>query len=134
MILRRIFLPVLALLLVACSMLPALSPSVQTENIDMNPLVETHDEYVRADGAMAEEARDLALAEGEALLALVASAPELTTAQLAGALEPVVDRYDGYLLAGWASLSPFQQRYLTRTSDLAREVAGLPLTEWPAQP
>lgn len=128
MIRFRIFLPLIALVLMACA---AMTPHVLSENVDFGPLAETHDEFVEADASLAPLARELALAESESLLALLAGAEVVTREALAARLEPVVDRYDAYLLAGWLALSPFEQRYLTRTSDIARDLAGLPLTEWP---
>lgn len=107
------------------------APHVDSEAVDFHPLVEEHDAWVAADEDLTSDAALLALSESAALLDLLASGQALTVAQLAAQVEPVADRYDAYLLGEWSELTLFEQRYLSRTSDLARELAGLPLTPWP---
>lgn len=109
------------------------NPRVSTEALALGPLVESHDEFVESDQFLGAAARTQALYESHLLLELVASSMQLPREEFAEVLRPVVDRYDGYLLAGWQSLTPFEHRYLTRTSDLARMVAGLPVTTWPVR-
>lgn len=120
---------VCALALVGCVATPTLS----TEALDFEPLVESHNAAVSSDVALESAAKDAALAQAQALLDLVAGAPSVTQGELQPVLRPVVDRYDAYLFAAWPQLTPFEQRYLTRTSDLARLLGGLPVTVWPSR-
>lgn len=118
----------LALVIGGCA---SVAPMLDSADLDMLPLVEQHDAWVEADASLEPDAVEEFEAESAALLELLAAVDRLPQEVFAGALRPVVDRYDAYLLAAWPSLNFLARRYLSRTSDLARDVAGLPLAEWP---
>ena len=119
----------LALTLTGCGSLsqPPPVPMVQTSNVDLAPLVEYHDEGVGLDATLEQDARELALAQSRLLLESMEAADKMPQGQFRTLVGPVVERYDLYLdqafLAGRLTL--FEQRYLGRSSDLARMIAGM---------
>ena len=115
-------------ILVCFSGCASLSTDLQTEALDVGPIVERHDHEVARDEAMSQSARNLAFGESRTLLTLLETREQITETEFGASLRPVVDRYDYYLDRAWEAgeLSEFQKRYLSRTSQLARELGGLP--------
>jgi len=128
---RKLLPLVLAATVSACA---ALSTLLQTEALYLGtqPLVEYHDRAVSADLDLTLELRADALRESALLLDLLLSQEELSTEDFAAALLPVVERFDMYLDRAWPGLNIYERRFLSRTSQLARDLAGLPPHEYPA--
>lgn len=93
--------PLLAAVVLAFSMLTlqGCSPLIQVDAIQdtVRPVVERHDNYTQTDESLSEEAKQQALAQSASVINLIDTNTEVSSAELAADLEPVMDRHDTYV-------------------------------------